>query len=110
MLPTRAPDLSSRDGSTTAQALSVASACGLLVLLCASHPSVAVALVAGVSMPLFLGMDAEGGAIVEDLARMPHLLIAGTTGSGKSVCINCILASLLLTRSPHDVQLILVDP
>jgi S-DNA-T family DNA segregation ATPase FtsK/SpoIIIE len=62
------------------------------------------------ALPLFLGMDAEGNAIVEDLARMPHLLIAGTTGSGKSVCINGILVSLLLTRSPHDVQLILVDP
>ncbi len=62
------------------------------------------------ALPLFLGMDAEGGSIVEDLARMPHLLIAGTTGSGKSVCINAILASLLLTRSPHDIQLILVDP
>ncbi len=62
------------------------------------------------ALPLFLGMDAEGDAIVEDLSRMPHLLIAGTTGSGKSVCINGILVSLLLTRSPHDVQLILVDP
>ena len=62
------------------------------------------------SLPLFLGMDAEGHAIIEDLTRMPHLLIAGTTGSGKSVCINTILASLLLTRSPHDIQLILVDP
>jgi S-DNA-T family DNA segregation ATPase FtsK/SpoIIIE len=62
------------------------------------------------ALPLFLGMDAEGFAIVEDLSRMPHLLIAGTTGSGKSVCINGILVSLLLTRSPHDVQLILVDP
>ncbi|MSR63555.1 MAG: DNA translocase FtsK [Planctomycetes bacterium] len=62
------------------------------------------------ALPLFLGMDAEGNAIVEDLSRMPHLLIAGTTGSGKSVCINGILVSLLLTRSPHDVQLILVDP
>ena len=61
-------------------------------------------------LPLFLGMDAEGNSIVEDLARMPHLLIAGTTGSGKSVCINTILASLLLTRSPHDVKMILVDP
>ncbi len=62
------------------------------------------------ALPLFVGMDAEGGAIIEDLARMPHLLIAGTTGSGKSVCINTILASLLLTRSPHDVKLILIDP
>ncbi len=61
-------------------------------------------------LPLFVGMDAEGKPIVEDLARMPHLLIAGTTGSGKSVCINTILASLLLTRSPHDVKLILIDP
>jgi DNA segregation ATPase FtsK/SpoIIIE, S-DNA-T family len=62
------------------------------------------------ALPLFLGMDAEGNAIVEDLARMPHLLIAGTTGSGKSVCINTILASALLTRSPHDVKMILIDP
>ena len=62
------------------------------------------------ALPLFIGVDAEGHPIVEDLARMPHLLIAGTTGSGKSVCINTILASFLLTRSPHDVKLILVDP
>ncbi|HUR27365.1 MAG TPA: DNA translocase FtsK 4TM domain-containing protein, partial [Planctomycetota bacterium] len=62
------------------------------------------------ALPLFLGIDAEGSPIVEDLARMPHLLIAGTTGSGKSVCINTILASFLLTRSPHDVQMILIDP
>ncbi len=62
------------------------------------------------ALPLFLGQDATGEPIVEDLARMPHLLIAGTTGSGKSVCINTILASLLLTRSPHDVKMILVDP
>lgn len=62
------------------------------------------------SLPLFLGMDAEGGPVVGDLARMPHLLIAGTTGSGKSVCINTILASLLMTRSPEEVKMILVDP
>jgi S-DNA-T family DNA segregation ATPase FtsK/SpoIIIE len=62
------------------------------------------------ALPLFIGVDAEGHPIVEDLTRMPHLLIAGTTGSGKSVCINTILASFLLTRSPHDVQLILIDP
>ncbi len=62
------------------------------------------------ALPLYLGVDVEGHPIVEDLARMPHLLIAGTTGSGKSVCINTILASVLLTRSPHDAQLILIDP
>ena len=63
-----------------------------------------------VALPLFIGVDTEGIPIVEDLARMPHLLLAGTTGSGKSVCINTILCSLLLTRSPHDVKMILVDP
>jgi hypothetical protein len=63
-----------------------------------------------IALPLFMGIDVEGNPVVEDLSRMPHLLIAGTTGSGKSVCINSILVSLLLTRSPHDVQLILVDP
>ncbi len=61
-------------------------------------------------LPMFIGMDAEGTPVVEDLSKMPHLLIAGTTGSGKSVCINTILSSLLLTRSPHDVQMVLVDP
>ncbi|MFT5079405.1 MAG: S-DNA-T family DNA segregation ATPase FtsK/SpoIIIE [Bacteroidia bacterium] len=62
------------------------------------------------ALPLFLGMDAEGEPIIGDLAKMPHLLIAGTTGSGKSVCINTILASMLLTRSPHEVQWVLIDP
>jgi len=62
------------------------------------------------ALPLFLGMDAEGKSVVEDLARAPHMLIAGTTGSGKSVCINTIIASIMLTRSPHDVKLILIDP
>ena len=62
------------------------------------------------ALPMFIGMDAEGTPVVEDLSKMPHLLIAGTTGSGKSVCINTILSSLLLTRSPHDVQMVLVDP
>ena len=52
------------------------------------------------ALPLFLGMDAEGKSIVEDLARAPHMLIAGTTGSGKSVCINTIIASIMLTRRP----------
>ncbi|MBK8096479.1 MAG: DNA translocase FtsK [Planctomycetes bacterium] len=62
------------------------------------------------AIPLFLGKDVAGNPIVEDLARMPHLLIAGTTGSGKSVCINAILLSVLMTRTPRQVKLILVDP
>ncbi|MFY9341035.1 MAG: DNA translocase FtsK [Planctomycetota bacterium] len=62
------------------------------------------------AIPLYLGKDVAGTPIVEDLARMPHLLIAGTTGSGKSVCINTILLSILMTRTPSQVKLILVDP
>jgi DNA segregation ATPase FtsK/SpoIIIE-like protein len=62
------------------------------------------------AIPLYLGKDVAGTPIVEDLARMPHLLIAGTTGSGKSVCINTILLSILMTRTPAQVKLILVDP
>jgi S-DNA-T family DNA segregation ATPase FtsK/SpoIIIE len=61
-------------------------------------------------IPLFLGKDSSGEALVEDLTAMPHLLIAGTTGSGKSVCINSIVASILLTRRPDEVQMILIDP
>lgn len=61
-------------------------------------------------IPLLLGKDAAGDPIVEDLTRMPHLLIAGSTGSGKSVCINSIIASMLMTRSPEELKLILVDP
>jgi S-DNA-T family DNA segregation ATPase FtsK/SpoIIIE len=62
------------------------------------------------ALPLYLGKDAGGSAIVADLSRMPHMLIAGTTGSGKSVCINTIIMSMLLTRTPEDVRFILVDP
>lgn len=61
-------------------------------------------------LPLYLGKDAGGTALVADLAGMPHLLIAGTTGSGKSVCINSIVTSLLLTRTPEQVRFILIDP
>lgn len=62
------------------------------------------------SLPLYLGKDAGGDSIVADLSKMPHMLIAGTTGSGKSVCINTIIMSLLLTRTPEEARLILVDP
>ncbi len=57
-----------------------------------------------------LGKDVSGTAIVSDLATMPHLLIAGSTGSGKSVCVNTILISLLLNNTPDDLKLILIDP
>ncbi|MHC4499224.1 MAG: FtsK/SpoIIIE family DNA translocase, partial [Planctomycetota bacterium] len=61
-------------------------------------------------IPLFLGKDSSGEALVSDLTEMPHLLIAGTTGSGKSVCINSIIAGILLTRRPDEVKTILIDP
>jgi len=61
-------------------------------------------------IPLFLGKDSAGEALVSDLAEMPHLLIAGTTGSGKSVCINSIITGILLTRRPDEVKMILIDP
>jgi len=61
-------------------------------------------------IPLFLGKSASGEVLVSDLATMPHLLIAGTTGSGKSVCINSIIISILLTRRPDEVKMILIDP
>jgi S-DNA-T family DNA segregation ATPase FtsK/SpoIIIE len=59
---------------------------------------------------VWLGKDISGAAVWTDLARMPHLLIAGTTGSGKSGCINTILTSILLRSTPDEVRLILVDP
>ena len=61
-------------------------------------------------LPMFLGKDASGEPLVADLTRMPHMLIAGTTGSGKSVCINSILMSWLYTKRPDELKLILVDP
>ncbi|HRE79981.1 MAG TPA: DNA translocase FtsK [Opitutaceae bacterium] len=57
-----------------------------------------------------LGKDVSGKPIVSDLTKMPHLLIAGATGSGKSVCINSIVASILYSKSPKDLRLIMVDP
>jgi S-DNA-T family DNA segregation ATPase FtsK/SpoIIIE len=61
-------------------------------------------------IPIFLGKDSSGSALVADLAAMPHGLIAGTTGSGKSVCINTIITSIMLTRRPDEVKLVLIDP
>lgn len=62
------------------------------------------------SIPLLIGKDVAGSPVISDLAAMPHLLIAGTTGSGKSVCLNSIILSILFLRHPNDVQLLLVDP
>ncbi|MBN1347183.1 MAG: DNA translocase FtsK [Phycisphaerae bacterium] len=61
-------------------------------------------------LPLFLGKDASGRPLISDLAKMPHMLIAGTTGSGKSVCMNSIVMSVLMTQRPDTVKMILVDP
>jgi S-DNA-T family DNA segregation ATPase FtsK/SpoIIIE len=61
-------------------------------------------------LAVWLGKDISGTAVWADLARMPHILIAGTTGSGKSGCINTILTSILLRSTPDDVRLILIDP
>ncbi|HVS54372.1 MAG TPA: DNA translocase FtsK [Opitutaceae bacterium] len=61
-------------------------------------------------LPIALGKDVSGKPLISDLAKMPHLLIAGATGSGKSVCINSIVASILYSKSPKDVRLIMVDP
>ncbi len=61
-------------------------------------------------LPLALGEDVKGQPIVADLAKMPHLLIAGATGTGKSVCINAIISTLLLSHSPDTLRLLMVDP
>ena len=61
-------------------------------------------------IPIMLGRDVSGHPIIGDLTQMPHLLIAGASGSGKSVCVNAILASLLYRHTPADLRLILIDP
>lgn len=61
-------------------------------------------------IPIYLGKDVAGNPIVVDLASLPHLLIAGRTGTGKSVCLNSIIASILMCRRPDEVRMLLVDP
>jgi len=61
-------------------------------------------------IPLALGKDVYGKTIIADLAQMPHLLVAGTTGSGKSVCINALIASMLYRFKPQDLRFIMIDP
>jgi len=61
-------------------------------------------------IPLFLGKDVSGQPMVFDLADMPHLLMAGRTGTGKSVCLNAMILSILMTRTPDEVKMILIDP
>lgn len=64
----------------------------------------------GMKLPMFLGKDAAGDPLISDLTKMPHMLIAGTTGSGKSVCMNTIIMSFLYTKKPDELKLVLVDP
>jgi len=61
-------------------------------------------------IPLFFGKDVSGRALAVDLAKMPHLLIAGRTGTGKSVCLNTLILSILMTRTPEDVKMLMIDP
>ncbi|MBM3956723.1 MAG: DNA translocase FtsK, partial [Gemmatimonadetes bacterium] len=61
-------------------------------------------------LPFALGIGSDGEPVYTDLARMPHVLVAGATGSGKSVCINALLCGLLMVRTPADLRLVLVDP
>jgi len=61
-------------------------------------------------LPIPLGRDVNGRYVIGDLTRMPHLLIAGATGAGKSVCLNAIISTFLSTRSPDDLKLLMIDP
>jgi S-DNA-T family DNA segregation ATPase FtsK/SpoIIIE len=65
---------------------------------------------ASMKLPVCLGKDIMGNNIITDLSKMPHLLVAGSTGSGKSVCVNSMITSLLITKRPDEVKIVLVDP
>ncbi|MBV8368362.1 MAG: hypothetical protein JO036_05435 [Candidatus Eremiobacteraeota bacterium] len=64
----------------------------------------------GAPLQMALGQDITGQPVFGDLGKMPHLLVAGATGAGKSVCLNCIIASLLVTATPEELQLVMIDP
>jgi len=66
--------------------------------------------VATADIPVVIGSNISGGECVTDIAKTPHLLIAGTTGSGKSVCMNSLICSMLMTRTPEELRLIMIDP
>ena len=61
-------------------------------------------------IPIYLGKDVSGNPLVVDLSTLPHLLIAGRTGTGKSVCLNSIIVSMLMSRGPDDVRMLMIDP
>ena len=61
-------------------------------------------------IPIYLGKDVAGSPLIVDLTTLPHLLIAGRTGTGKSVCLNSIIISMLMTRRPDDVRMLMIDP
>ena len=65
---------------------------------------------AGRTLPVAIGRNLEGGEVVDDLAKMPHLLIAGATGSGKSVCINSLITSLVYAHPPEKLKFLMIDP
>jgi S-DNA-T family DNA segregation ATPase FtsK/SpoIIIE len=65
---------------------------------------------ASMNIPVFLGQDVSGNPLVVDLAKMPHLLIAGRTGTGKSVCLNAIISSILMCCRPDEVRMLMIDP
>ncbi len=62
------------------------------------------------AVPIFLGKDVSGRPLVVDMTKMPHLLIAGRTGTGKSVCLNTLITSILMTRTPDEVRMLMIDP
>jgi S-DNA-T family DNA segregation ATPase FtsK/SpoIIIE len=68
------------------------------------------AAIAKMRIPIFLGKDVSGKPMVVDMTSMPHLLIAGRTGTGKSVCLNSIIVSMLMTRKPDEVRMLMIDP